>query len=77
MICYVNTMQTKQHFVAMAKMMASLPDVKHRAHLAVMNASNFTKENPLFDSARFFSACNLPENVDTLQLSDINPNDWK
>tara|TARA_R110000822_G_scaffold70764_1_gene170964 strand:+ start:366 stop:578 length:213 start_codon:yes stop_codon:yes gene_type:complete len=70
-------MQTRKHFQQMADMLKTIQDVKHRVHLARMNAVNFAKENPRFDSVRFFSACNLPENVDTLQLSDINPNDWK
>lgn len=60
-------MQTRKHFIAMAKLLSELPDLKHRRHLALMNAENFAKENPRFDRERFFIACDLPADTDRVQ----------
>jgi len=62
-------MKTRKHFTAMAKILSTLQDYKHRRHLAVMNAENFAKDNPRFDKNRFFRACGLPQDIDEIDLT--------
>ncbi len=50
---------TKKHFVALAAGIRGIGDPKARAEAAAVVARVALDSNPRFDSARFYSACDL------------------
>jgi hypothetical protein len=52
-------MSTKKHFIAAAQTVAAIENETKRKEHAEILAAQFARENPRFDRARFFSACNV------------------
>lgn len=50
---------SKKHFVALAKIMAAIPDRTQARMVAVQVAEMFAEENPRFDRERFLAACGV------------------
>ncbi len=59
-------MLTKRHFEKLAHALSTMPDAGLRAVMALQLADICADDNPRFDRARFYTACDLELlNVDT------------
>lgn len=50
---------TKKHFEFVASLIDAMNKGVAPQHLAILAAAKFTKDNPRFDKAKFYSACGL------------------